>query len=46
MDTPGHVSERDGQEEDKNKWATAGGGEGIRLQSKKDTDAAEEHRCE
>lgn len=34
MDTPGHVSERDGQEEDKNKWA-AGGGEGIRLPSKR-----------
>lgn len=27
MDTPGHVSERDGQEEDENKWAV-GGGEG------------------
>lgn len=27
MDTPGHVSERDGQAEDENKWAV-GGGEG------------------
>lgn len=27
MDTPGHVSERDGQEEDENKWDVGGGGE-------------------
>lgn len=27
MDTPGHVSEGDGQDEDENKWGV-GGGEG------------------
>lgn len=40
MDTPGHVSERDGQEEDENKWA-AGRGEGGKRCQVKDTKAAE-----
>ena len=42
MDTPGHVSERDGQEEDENKWCVRGGEEkkkkGYRV---KDTNARE-----
>lgn len=31
MDTPGHVSEKDGQEKDENKWGVAAGGEEKRL---------------
>lgn len=33
MDTPGHVSGGDGQEEDENKWGV-GGGEAERLAAK------------
>lgn len=33
MDTPGHVSQRDGQEEDEDKWGV-GGAEGKRCQVK------------
>lgn len=33
MDTPGHVSEGDGQEEDENKWG-AGAGEGRKEKKK------------
>lgn len=42
MDTPGHVSERDGQEEDENKWGVGGGGGGIKKGCRvKDTNARE-----
>lgn len=34
MDTPGHVSEGDGQEEDENKWG-AGAGEGRKEKKKR-----------
>lgn len=39
MDTPGHVSEGDGQEEDENKWGVGGGEGKKRLPSKL-------HQCE
>ena len=46
MDTPGHVSERDGQEEDENKWGV-GGGEGERGCQVNYTNASgDRERCE
>lgn len=47
MDTPGHVSERDGQEEDENKWDVGEGrGEKKTPCQVKDTNAREGVKCE